>query len=291
MTSAVFAISPKSMEDGSWERMRRQLAQLEGVGLFPARAFVSLVHPDLYPYPLSYYQEIKYHLRHQVHDELKGELHRAAPFRPLHVLVSPTSERYGLVERLSDFTRRRRASVLVISHEPRRGFFQRLVSSIAEAAVETAEVPVLVLKDEIPRRRDGPYILFAVDHQRPPSQRAIRWVVRAARLVKRGVRVLEVRQPPNFFSRWLEKATPGATSTLSSVVRAIHQAGVQASGEMVEGNGSVARTLAAYAKSHGLGMVIVTSPRRTLLRRLLVPSTTKKLLRACELPLLVLRLA
>lgn len=292
MRSGVFAVSPKVLEDGSWEPLRRQLGELEGIGLFPARAFVSLVHPDLYPYPLSYYQNVKFLLRNQVRDELAQRLEDKIPHRRLHVLVSSTSERYELADQLSTFTQRSRASVLVLSHRGRSGILRRLRGSIAEAAVQTSRVPVLVLKETIPAPSAGPFLLFAVDPLHPPSDRALRWVVRTARLVGRGVCVLYVRPRTRLFSRFSREHVPerSAALALQRVVGLLRDSGVDAVSETIEEAGSVADTLEAYAEGHRLGLIVITSPRRHWLRGALLPSATVRLLEICARPLLVLRI-
>jgi nucleotide-binding universal stress UspA family protein len=296
METAVLAVNPTLPDEPvRLIQLQQQVKELQERGLFGWLGIAAVVNPELYPYPLSFYQTVKAGLKHQARSALTASLEKEISFHRLRVLETPTSGQAGVAKHLSRQASKWKVSVLVVSHEERRSLFSRLVKSVSEAAAFTSKVPLLVLKPEhaLELRRFGSGILLALDPFHPPSPRALAHVVGSAKPMGSLVRVVTVRVRRRGLGRALRETAP-MDLTLREMARAerlLHCAGLSTQSEVIEQEGSVAETLEAYAERHRACMIAVTSPRRGFFRRNLVGSTVRGLIRGSKRPTFVLRTA
>ena len=133
MRSAVLAVTPTlSEEPARFERLCRQIRELQNRGLLNSISVAAVMHPDLYTYPASYYQVMKMGLSHRNRELLDSFMARWFKFSQVHMLSAPSSESLTLAEELSEFARRKRADVLVVNQSRNLGWIRRLFSRVAE---------------------------------------------------------------------------------------------------------------------------------------------------------------
>lgn len=293
MRSAVVAVTPTLNEEPkTLERFGRQVQELQDRGLFPSIWVASVMHPDLYPYPASYYQLVESGLMHKNKEQLEANMKNWFRFNEVHMLSTASSESLTLAERLSDFTRSRRAEALVVNQPPQRSWLRRLVRRVAEVTAFSAEVPVLVLNPDHERELTGAEarILLAVDPRRPPSALELGHVASAAKLMGAEVHLVHVRPANRSFSNTLGARLPVSLvmKELARLEARLLTSGVKAKCVVVEEDDTIAGSLEKYAEDHRICVSAITSPSGRFLRRILLGSTARRLLRVSKRPVFVL---
>lgn len=296
METAILAVEPTLPERPSrLSQLTRQVRALQDKGLFGWLGVAAVMSPDLYPYPLSLYRTVKAALKHEARTALTKDLRKELRFQKLHVLESPLSGQRGLAEYLSQHAERKKVGVLVVCHESRRGLLSRLVQSVSEAVALASSVPVLVLKLDHEAELDSydSTIILGVDPLHPPSPGALAHVAVSARLMGSVVHLVTVRPKRKAFRKAISDYAPSrlVLKELGRIQRLLHLAGLETRFEVFSQAGSVAEGLEAYAERHQACMIAVTSPKRRFLRRALVGSTIRGLIRRSKRPTLVLRTA
>lgn len=296
MKSGVIALSPRLAEEpAQLALLGAKIRALQTLGILTRLQAAAVVHPDLYSYPLDFFQSAKTELCHQAREALSKLMRLYFAVDKLTVFPRAASDREALAETLSTFALRRRASVLVIGSPGAKTFLSRVLGSVAENAINGAEIPVLVLPHgEIPEPAPERIIVFAVEGKRPPSRRALRHLARAARLTAASVRILHVRPPSSRLSRLslLLRGLPPETCTeleLIKISRFLEDQGVTNYRETVDAKETVAATIDSFAARYRALMVAVQPAERSWIRVPFLGSTAASLLRHCSRPLYVLR--
>ncbi len=294
MKSAVLAVTPTLSEKPvELKRLCRQIRELQNRGLLGSVSIASVMHPDLYPYPASYYQLMKFGLTHQNRERLESYMRKWFKFGKVHMLSTPSSENATLAERLSDFARKRQAEVLVVNQSGARGWIGKLFSRVAEATAFSAALPVLVLNSDHEEElaSSEARILFAIDPQSTPSDAELGYVVNAAKLMAAEVHLLYVRPANRSFAKKLRERLPASTAMreLRRLETYFRERGVRGRSVMVEEDESVASAIEQYAEDNLVCLSVVTSPVRPFFRKFLLGSTVKRLLRVSKRPVFVLR--
>lgn len=191
------------------------------------------------------------------------------------------------------------ADMVVLGTHGRGGARRVLLGSVAETVVRTADVPVLVVHGNgvEPEWGTGSRLLVATDGSDAvaPAERV--GVDLAATLGARLTAVSAVDQ-----ARALTDAGGGVLTneTIESVRRALtdratdavdraldraEEAGVDADGEVVDGEPS--RAVCGYARDADADLIIVGTHGRTGVRRVVLGSVAERVLRAADRPVLV----
>lgn len=294
MKAAIVAVTPTLTEEPEkLERLCRQIGELQKLGLLKSVSIASVMHPDLYPFPASYYQLIKFGLTHKNKKQLEDFMRNKFEFKKVHMLSSPSSENLTLAEKLSEFAERQRADLLVVNQTRNAGWFKSLVHRVAEVTAFSAALPVLVLHSDSEEAKGGfePRILLAVDARHLPSASELEYVANAARLMGAEVHIVHVRPANRSFSKPLNLRLPPSLvmRKLGRLETYFARKCVSARSAMVEEDESIAAAIEQYAETHRMCMSVVTLPVRPYLRRLLLGSTAKRLLRISRRPVFVLR--
>lgn len=294
MKQAVVAVTPTlSDEPEKMERLCRQINALQKLGVLGSVSIASVMHPDLYPYPASYYQLLKFGLSHHNRDRLEGFMKKRFQFQKVHMLSAPSSENYTLAESLSDFARKSRADVLVVSQSGNLRWQKRLLGRVSEATAFSATLPVLVLSTEhcLENAASDPKILFGIDPRVMPTEAELKQLVKAAGLMRAEVHLVHVRPANRVFSEAFGKPIP-----VGIVMKRLHRLefqlraeGIRARSVILEEGASVAASMEKYAKNNHIAIAAVTTPARPLLRRFLLGSTARRLLKASRRPVLLVR--
>jgi len=280
-------------EPARLDALCRQIRELQERGLLSQLAVASVMHPDLYAYPPSYYQLVKTGLAHGNRHRLEAFLRRRLNLTGVHMLSTPSSENLTVAEKLSDFAVNQNADLLVVNQPGSQGWIGRLFGRVAEATAFYASLPVLVLKEErdLGRCTAQPGILVGIDPKSVPTPTELDRIGEMAKLMGAETHLLYVRPKSRVIPTALHVAMPPgiATRKLWCLEAYLRSKGVKAKWALEEEEGSVAASIERYAAANGVCLTVATAPARPLLRKLLLGSTVSQLLNVSKRPVLVMR--
>ncbi len=169
------------------------------------------------------------------------------------------------------------ADLVVVGRRGRRNLMRRLMGSTTSGVIGLAQRPVLVVPRAagLPERR----ILVATDGS-PASERATRLGATLARLFAIPLTVLSVSPPYRSEERHRETETIVASAAALAAGE-----GVQAQPEVAEGREH--EVIIAVGRRIGADLVVLGSHGRTAFRRLLMGSTTERVIGLAECAVLV----
>ncbi|MBX3033840.1 MAG: universal stress protein [Bdellovibrionaceae bacterium] len=258
-----------------------QIRKLQGSGIFRSIEAISVIHPDLYLYPSSWYRSMKRDLYRRTKAILGAILNRELGMSRLHVFSLPQRGPDDLIEMFSGQAEQHGSDVLIVSHTRRNLLFNCLFGNVSEKAVMRSRVPVLILKPDhdLEVRGEKPSILLAVDPLHPPANDAFDHVLKMAKFLSAEIKIVSVRPRAGLFSKPIPRAGDG--SGISRIKDRLVESGVKVSVEMIDETANVARELEKYASTHGATLIATGAPRRG--------HTVRGLLRVSRRPVFVLR--
>ena len=192
--------------------------------------------------------------------------------------------------------------LLVMTTHGRGGIRRAWLGSVADQLVRTSEVPVLVVRahdHDKTTSLDLSEILVPLDGS-PLAEAVLEPVTALARLWDAEISLMQVVSPVVFTSDPLFRVPAGyseqatgirrdaAQDYVRDVAERLRGTGVRASGVAVLGGG-VAETLLDLALPGRVGLVAIATHGRGGARRLMLGSVADKLVRAAEVPVLVVR--
>jgi nucleotide-binding universal stress UspA family protein len=198
------------------------------------------------------------------------------------------------------------ADLVVMTTHGRGAIGRTFLGGIADHLVRTGEVPVVLVRPdaaaalppELAEWRPGE-ILVPLDGS-PLAEAALAPAVGFARLFRARVALLQVIQPLSlatdpplpFPATYDEQITEvrrrEGQDYLDSVAERLRDQGIEAHGAATVG-WSVAGTLLELARPERIGLIAIATHGRGGLKRVLAGSVADKLVRAAEIPLLVVR--
>jgi nucleotide-binding universal stress UspA family protein len=208
-----------------------------------------------------------------------------------------------VVSTLAEYTRAVAADLVVMTTHGRGGIRRAWLGSVTDELIRTLEIPVLAVR----AREDGaqpeavsiPEILVPLDGS-PLSEAVLSPVVALARLSGAKVSLVQIVQPVfvstepalAFPSGYDERLTAmqrdAARDYIHDIAGKLREQGVEATGVAVLG-GATATTILELAHSGRVGMLALATHGRGGFQRLLLGSVADKLVRAAEIPVLVIR--
>ncbi|SFR63653.1 universal stress protein [Halogeometricum limi] len=194
------------------------------------------------------------------------------------------------------YARENDADLLVLGTHGRSGVRRVITGSVAERVVRLADVPVLTVREREETSLDTTYdrILVATDASED-AEAAVEHALSLAARFDAEVHVLyvvdtSVIRPKlgNLVPETVRSAleTVGKEALAAAEARA-EDVGVDAVTEMVDGVPS--RKILSYADENGADVVVVGTHGRTGVDRLLLGSTTERILRSASTPVLSVR--
>jgi nucleotide-binding universal stress UspA family protein len=223
----------------------------------------------------------------------RDRLGRALTSAVLEGPVAATLARYG--HELS-------ADLMVMTTHGRGGIRRAWLGSVADQLIRTSEVPILVVRahehDHTPAAKVGE-ILVPLDGS-PLAEAVLEPVTALARLWDAEISLVQVVRPITLTSDPVLPFPVGysdevtrmrreeAQDYIRDVAERLREAGVKASGVAVLG-GAVAETLLNLARPERVGLMATATHGRGGVRRLVLGSVADKLVRAAEVPVLVVR--
>jgi nucleotide-binding universal stress UspA family protein len=269
-----------------------------------ARLRVALVHQVPYPPPLDeasgrLYAQVELMLRKSQREYLRGV---AARIKGEQSIQAATAMLGGPpAPALREYVRDLGVDLVVMTTHGRGGIQRAWLGSVADQLVRSLEIPLLLIRPgegavAAPRVEE---ILVPLDGSRR-AEAALPAAVAMASLLGARLALVQavhplviVTDPPMPFPRGFDEELMAlrrreAQDYVDGIAEQVTGMGVPASGAAVLG-GSVFDTIQAAAHAPGTGMVALATHGRGGLRRLVLGSVADKLVRAGELPVLVIR--
>ena len=225
---------------------------------------------------------------------LRERLGRALSSAVLQGPIAPTLARY--IRELS-------TDLVVMTTHGRGGLRRAWLGSVADQLIRTSEVPILVVRPRDGKAAESPVdlaeMLVPLDGS-PLAETVLEPAAALARLWDGEVSLVQVVRPIVLDSDpvlpfpigYSDQATTmrreSAQDYIRDVAERLRESGVKASGVAVIGAG-IADTLLNLARPERVGLVAVATHGRGGLRRLALGSVADKLVRAAEVPVLVVR--
>jgi nucleotide-binding universal stress UspA family protein len=196
-----------------------------------------------------------------------------------------------------DYAREIHADLIVLGTHGRRGATRLLLGSVAEGVLRHAPCPVLTLREQRESRplSAPPSLLVPVDfshHSGPALATAVELAGRY-RAKLQLLHVLELPPLPTFYGPLPDPATTERMHELAlAELRSLALETVGAAGPAWEATvleGRAADTIVRFAGEHASGMIVLPTHGRSGLDRLLLGSTSERVLRMADCPVLTLR--
>ena len=208
-----------------------------------------------------------------------------------------------IAQTLAKYIRELSTDLVVMTTHGRGGIQRAWLGSVTDQLIRTTEVPILVV-----RPREGRAVESAVDlgemlvplDGSPLAEAVLEPAAALARLWDGEISLVQVVRPVvltsdpplPFPTGYADQATAirreSAQDYIRDVAERLRESGVKASGVAVIGGG-IADTLLSLARPKRVGLVAVATHGRGGLRRLALGSVADKLVRAAEMPVLVVR--
>jgi len=294
MKSALVAIDPTSKLGTGFGRFCSILRLFQARGFFPETSVASLIHAALYAMPLAWYREAKDQLLEEAYDTVTTACRGRFEFDSVRVLSCEAHENEALVARLSQFGRRKRKEVLIVSSNDRSGLPHWILGSFSETAALTASLPILVVK---PHLKDSDFsrevrFVVGIDAVTPVSEEELDWIAKAAGETRAHVDLVYVEPRPRpvlgFLHEPIQKTD--ATRVLKRLQAVLKARGTRSSVTLLEESRSVPHTIVEFAENRKAWMIVAGNAERSTARRLLLGSTARRMLTLTERPFLSLRL-
>ena len=208
-----------------------------------------------------------------------------------------------IAQTLAKYIRELSTDLVVMTTHGRGGLRRAWLGSVTDQLIRMSEVPILVV-----RPREGNAAESAVDLAEilvpldgsPLAEAALEPAAALARLWDGEMSLVQVVRPVvltsdpplPFPTGYADQATgmrrESAQDYIRDVAERLRESGVKASGVAVLGDG-IADTLLNLARPERVGLMAMATHGRGSLRRLALGSVADKLVRAAEVPVLVIR--
>lgn len=201
MKTAVLAIDATRDTPQAIENISRGMIRFQTAGLFDEVHVVSVIHPDSYLLPYSFYRDEKYKLAEQAKLEVRQKLDPELKVSSSEVLVTDGQSMEEHVQLLDRFAKSVEADVVVVGTNDKSTLSYLVQGSFAEATSLNTTLPVLVFGSTsgVVRFSRPPTILVALSPTNLPNESTRKWIVNLARALKANISL----QPVNDQSRWL----------------------------------------------------------------------------------------
>ena len=213
------------------------------------------------------------------------------------VLLGPVAQT------LARYIRELGTDLVVMTTHGRGGIRRVWLGSVADQLIRTSEVPILVVRPSETNPAGfsaGPAEMLVPLDGSPLAEAILEPAAALARLWDAEISLVQVVRPvvltsdpplpfPTGYSdEFTALRREAARDYIRDVAERLRESGVKASGVAVVGGG-VAETLLDLARPERVGLVAVATHGRGGLRRLVLGSVADKLVRAAEVPVLVVR--
>jgi nucleotide-binding universal stress UspA family protein len=208
-----------------------------------------------------------------------------------------------IVSTLAAYTRTVRADLVVMTTHGRGGARRAWLGSITDELIRTLDVPVLAVRaledGAQPINLNIPEILVPLDGS-PLAELVLGPVVELARLWNARVSLVQIVEPvflatepglpsaSSFDEQLTSMQRDAARDYIRDIAEELREQGVDTTGVALFG-GPTAETILELVQPERVGLIALATHGRGGLRRLLLGSVADKLVRAAQVPVLVVR--
>lgn len=292
MKSQLIGLDPTVQKSSNLDHFLDILALFKRHGVFKRTSIASIVEPSLYTVPYSVYLSLKDSYIKKANQDIMSLTPK--DLGPVQILASNSQATSAHVEKLSRYARRINANALILASNDRKGFPYWVLGSFSETASLIASIPVFIIKPTISTNKFSRNVRFilAVDVAAPPTAHAIKWLSDLAQSSRARLYIVYVEPKKRALVDSLQNRIENseALKALTRLETAFKSNGVQAIKTVLPETKSIAHTIVDFSDKMKAWLTITTAPKRSGVRKLLLGSNARKILRLTERPFLSLRL-
>lgn len=284
MKSVLIAIDPTSQKGTNFFKFCDLVRLFQDREIFFHSQIGSIIHPGLYTVPNSWYREMKGEYAKEAAESIEKDCSMKFAFDSVKVLTSETHVTESLIAKISSFSIRKGIDLLVIPGSEKSGLPYWMLGSFSETAALTAQIPVLVIKPHLMLRELSKEVRFlvATDVSAPPSRRELNWIAKTTVAAKASLDLLYVRPRGS--------KTKDEQAVLKNLQLFLKDKGCSVHLTVLDEGQSAAHTIVDFADSRMSWITITTAAKRSVLRKMLLGSTARRVLALSKRPILSLRL-
>lgn len=291
---AVEPVDPIFSKNQSFETFANTIKKFQEYGLLPPVILTSMIHQSVYMVPTAWYYENEDRYAYELRDNIERACENKFNFRSIHVLKAKSSSNRFLIEQLSNYLKRIKSSLLIVLSSNSRGFPYWLLGSFAETAAFSASTPVLVIKPQAKKLAFSSKVRLtvALDEVASYSSKQLEWIADIAHMSKAHVDLISVKPSHQGILSSLRKPVKSSFSdkNLKSFEKFLLKKGISTSLRVVKEKESIAQTIVDFAEKTKSWVIITISTDRKFMRRVLLGSTSRRILAITKRPFLSLRL-
>lgn len=292
MASALISIDPSINKTNSFERFCRIINHYQTKGFFTRLSVASAIHPSLFPHPISWYDELKEQFMGEAYEKVKASCEGNFKYSSIKVLSSNSSGAEDLVTVISSYARRRGDEILIMASSDKKGLPYWILGSFSETASLTAPLPVLIIKPYNITFSRSVRIVLAVDVSAPPSSQTLVTIAGLAEKANAHVDLVYANtSTTNILKKNLSdpRDNKEARIILKDLQSKLLSLKIKSNIKLLMGVDSVAHAIADYAEETQAWLTITTEVKRTKSRKLLLGSTSRRILKLTKRPFLSMR--
>lgn len=288
----VAAVAPVYEETLSLNRFAATVKLFQDAHILPRVSIVSLIHSSLYMVPVSWYYENEERYAAEAQSKIDETCQNKFDFSSVNVLKTKASANHFLVEHLSEFLTGKRSDLLVVLASNRKGVPYWLLGSFAETAALTCTKSVMVIKSQSKIELSAkPRFTVAIDPSVKYTSKDINWLIRLALPGRVQLDLLFVRPKPSGVLSVLRKPEHPriAEKELKKFDLELNKVGITTTLTFTKEEGSIAETIVEFSDKKKSWGIVTISTERSLVRKLLLGSTARKVLMLTKRPFFSVR--
>lgn len=312
VTSALVAVDPVSKKGEAFKRFCAIIRLFQQKHLLSQSSLVSIIHASLYTVPISWYEDMKNDFAREAHDSIRNDCQGRFEFTDARVLQSQTNSNEDLINQVVRYGQRKSKGLLVVSSNERSGLAHWILGSFSETAALTAKAPVLIIKPYLTEKDFSAKVrlVVAMDATAPLPTEELQWISSMAKKASAEVDLIYVEPQKHFFAdklqklagskktkkEWAEKEKQNEKgkqeliNNLRKVRKFLQAQKIPVHIEVLDEKETIAHTIDDFATQKKAWAIITMGAEKTRGRKLLLGSTTRRLLKLTKRPFLSLRL-
>ncbi|HET9239307.1 MAG TPA: universal stress protein [Oligoflexus sp.] len=292
MKKAVIALSPSQDLDENLDHFYETLKLFQNSGFFPETSVVSVIHPALYMMPSTWYRDSRARLAKEALVNLEKRVQQRFKLQNIKVLQAATDSLEYLGSMVSRYAQRCGSDVLIVASNDRTGLPHWILGSFSETVALLARHPTLVIKPHISPKEFAatPHMVVGIDVAVPPTSQDLRWITEAAKTGGAALDLVYVNPKPRLLLNTLQqgKSAKSPQSILESIQNKLQKSGLDVHSSVVDEGDSISQTLVDFAEQKKTWAIITIAVPRSTLRKRLLGSHARRVLRHTRRPFLSL---
>jgi nucleotide-binding universal stress UspA family protein len=293
LQKVVVAVEPDLKKTITFEGFAKTIRWYQKQNILPTVSIASIIHSALYSVTNAWYRQDENRYAKEAEFRIDQSCRGKFGYSSIDVLKGDASTNEYLVEEVSEYLNKAKAKLLVVLSSNRRGLPHWIVGSFAETAAFTATKPVLVLKPQVTTLEfsSKPRFTLTLDSSTKYTREHLNWVVELALPSQAQVDIVNVKPAMRGMLASLQKNDYPATAVaeIQKFEQGLRDAGVSTSLSYLNEKGSIAKTIVEFSDKKKAWGIITISAERGLVRKLLLGSTSRKVLSMTKRPFFTVR--